>query len=92
MKVTLTRSGGFAGMSTQSSVDTAELPPDQAAKLTALVERLPDAVRPHGKALVADGFQYDLTIEDGRATRHVRLTDGNLAPDAQALIDWLHAR
>jgi hypothetical protein len=87
MKIGLTRSGGFAGMSMQTAVDTGDLPPDQAELLTALAGRLRASASK--AAPIADGFQYDFTIADGRGTRHVRLAESELTPEARELVERL---
>jgi hypothetical protein len=90
MKIGLTRSGGFAGMSMQSEVDTSDLPPDQAETLTSLAAGL----RASGSKStpIADGFQYDFTIEDDGGTRHIRLAESDLTAETRQLIDRLPHR
>jgi hypothetical protein len=87
MKIALTRSGGFAGLSTHTTVDTDDLPPDQAELVASLVRRL----RATGSmaAPITDGFQYDFSIEDDRGTHHVQLAESELTPEAHELIDRL---
>ncbi|HYL06456.1 MAG TPA: protealysin inhibitor emfourin [Thermoanaerobaculia bacterium] len=36
-----------------------------------------------------DGFQYDLTVEDGGCSQAVRLHEGAMHPDAARLVQWL---
>jgi emfourin len=78
VRVEVQRSGGFAGLSRVTAVDTANLPPadardieervrtidfDAAGRQTAAAEPRPDA------------FQYDVTIADGDSHRKVTLRD-----------------
>lgn len=69
MHVKLVRSGGFAGLSMEATVDTADLPADQQGVVSRLLTedlRQSAVARPGG----ADQFSYQLEIEqDGRTVR-----------------------
>ena len=93
MEIAFQRSGGFAGLTMATDVDTAKLPPDEAREL----ERLVDCVetsgagqsKPVGKP---DRFQYDLTIKRDGESRHLQLAEQNLTPEARALVKLLLER
>jgi hypothetical protein len=78
VRIQVQRSGGFAGLSRMTAVDTADLPPaeardieermrsidfDAAARQTASTQPRPDS------------FQYDVTIENGDGRRQMTLRD-----------------
>ena len=44
---------------------------------------------PAGPGPVRDGFQYDLSIEDGGRSQAVRLHEGTMHPEAARLVQWL---
>lgn len=82
MKMTITRSGGFAGVSEElGSVDTATLGPAGARRLeealaSARFDSLP-AVVPED-AMGADLLRYDITVErDGTRRRVTFVDDGS---------------
>jgi hypothetical protein len=47
---------------------------------------LPPAPAP---GLMRDGFQYDLSVEDGGRSQAVRLHEGAMHPEAARLVKWL---
>ena len=61
MHITITRSGGFAGLTRRREIDTASLAPD----VCAAVERLAgDAARhPAKRNRMPDAFEYEITID-----------------------------
>jgi hypothetical protein len=92
IEVTVTRSGGFAGIQTRSAVDTAHLPPDRAAELRSLVRRadpaalarrLAGAHDPHGR----DRFHYDVEIRVGNDVHRVSVDEAAVPAELKALID-----
>jgi len=87
VRFTLVRSGGFAGVSPPPlSVSTEALPPDEAARLRALVDAagffdLPADLGPADAA--PDSFGYELTVEDdGAGRRHAVAFGATAAPPA----------
>jgi len=90
LRVELERSGGFAGITLRSAVDTTELPPDQAAELEKLVEAadLPAmAARSEPPAAAPDRFQYSISVtRDGRTYRLV-IGESQITPELQPLIE-----
>jgi tyrosinase len=93
VRIDYQRSGGVAGVMLRGTVDTAEVPPADAAELHALVkdadlDRL--AAHPDAPSADRDRFQYDLAIttpDGGR--RQLTLHEGELTPQARALVDRL---
>lgn len=93
IEVTVTRSGGFAGIETRAAVDTAHLPPNRAAELRSLVgradparladrlARLPDDSR--GR----DRFHYDVAIRVGEDVHRFSVGEPAVPAELKALID-----
>ncbi|MEW1611418.1 MULTISPECIES: protealysin inhibitor emfourin [unclassified Streptomyces] len=81
MRIQVTRTGGFAGISRQHEVDTEER--EDAAEWESLVEELlastPDAPPPSG---VPDGFRYAITVGD----RTVYCADPDLTGAQRTLV------
>jgi len=68
MKITVKRSGGFAGITTTASVDTGSLDAYSAHAIEAIVARTTTAVSDPG-AMLPDAFQYDVTITDASGSK-----------------------
>ena len=103
VQVELERSGGFAGLTLRSRVDTAELEQPEAAEIRSLVAAadVPSlaeaaASRSPGPAgsgdRGADQFQYDLTVTVGDQRHHLRYGDRSLPAQLSPLVDQLVAR
>jgi hypothetical protein len=91
MQISFERSGGFAGISLNTTVDTANLPPTDAAQLRQLVEVADFFHLPARMASPAqpDRFQYQLTVEDGDR-HHTAILDESAVPGTlRPLLDWL---
>jgi hypothetical protein len=89
MKVTLKRTGGFAGVTHSVELDVDAMTPEEAAELEALVAAA-DVPRQRG-AMAAPGrdrFGYVITIEE-EGSRHVLRTGEVASPPVQRLIDYL---
>jgi len=102
MKIAVERSGGFAGMTVRSEVDTAKLPPEEAREWESLVAAADLRSIAQGRGHrggrrhpgMPDAFQYDLTVEhDGGRTR-VTAGESELPPPAKELVQRViqHAR
>ena|SRR6266542_3448597 len=73
MKLTLTRSGGFAGlMRPPMTLDTSTLPAAEARKLESLLESARFFQLPSVRAAPAqpDRFQFTLTVETPEGAKH----------------------
>lgn len=87
-RIELTRTGGFGGLRLDGAVDVGALPPEQAAAVTDLVERVDlDALerQPVQQAL-PDEFRYDLTVVRGGRRHHVVVGDRGAPPELRALL------
>jgi hypothetical protein len=79
MKITVQRTGGFAGMTeSMGTIDTRQLDASRARDVTRAVEEvgffaLPEQVR--GPEIGADLFSYEVTILDNGRSRTVRFQD-----------------
>jgi hypothetical protein len=79
VRISVTRTGGYAGLSEQiADVDTERMPKAAAARIVSLVDAgkffaLPDRV-PSTK-VGADMFRYEITVEDGSRRHTVAFLD-----------------
>lgn len=98
MRVEFCVQGGlayFPGLSKPITIDTDQLPAEEAAALRRLVDEAhvfdptPTAATPARGA--ADPQQYTITIEDAGRTRTIQLTDP-VPPEFRPLLDALRAR
>jgi emfourin len=85
MRIGLTRSGGFAGITLHREIDTALLPPAERGEIEQLVARARTQTPPTHHAM-PDAFEYEITIDGAR----YRIGDANGA--WSALIDRLTTR
>jgi hypothetical protein len=88
-RIELERSGGFAGISMHSSVDSTQLEPAQAAELEQLLAVVESAAVPEQPPSGPDRFQYDLKVT--RCDRETALTfrDGSMTDDQRKLVELL---
>lgn len=91
LQIRFERSGGFANI--PMSVDSRELPQEEAAELATLVEGvdLPALAgrQPEPGAGRPDRFQYDLAITRGDGSYRLQLREGEVPPELMPLIDRL---
>jgi len=93
IEVTVTRSGGFAGIETRAAVDTAHLPPDRAAELRSLVRRADPATLARRLAAAGDDprgrdrFHYDVEIRVGNDAHRISVDEAAVPAELTALID-----
>ena len=92
MRVELTRSGGLAALQQTITVDTEELPEEDARHLETLVgqahiETLAQRSPLRGRG--ADRFQYDLVVSDGGARHEVTASEDVASSELRALVDWV---
>ena len=93
MRISFERTGGFAGISKKTTVDTATLPPNQANELPRLVEaadlfNLPEKITSPNPQV--DRFQYKLTVEDQGKQHTVTVSEAALPGTLRPLIEWLN--
>ncbi|MEH1944371.1 MAG: protealysin inhibitor emfourin [Nostoc sp.] len=92
MRISFERTGGFAGITKKTTVDTDTLPPNEANTLPQLVEaadlfRLPEHITsPNSQS---DRFQYKLTVEDNGKQHTVTVGEAALPGTLRPLIEWL---
>ena len=91
IEVDLQRSGGLAGQTWRSDVDSAQLPQADAQRLRELVDAV-DLASPQAPPSGADRFQYDIHVRRGGASQNLTAYDGSMSPELKALVDWLVAR
>jgi len=92
MRVEFRRSGGMAGIDMTASVDTAELPVEQAEVAAALMS--PGSVPPSPAAAAGapDRFSYELTVRDGEHTQTHHWTETPVPEVVQPLLTGLGHR
>ncbi|MDQ3150576.1 MAG: hypothetical protein M3R63_02245 [Actinomycetota bacterium] len=95
VRADLVRSGGFAGLTRRSSVDTATLPPDEARQLRDLVAGLDFAALADAgasRSRAPDSYSYDLTIVRGPERVRVVRDDRGIGAELRPLIRFLDQR
>ncbi len=90
--VSLERSGGFAGVPTTKTFDTANLGADEAQQLRQLVKtadfsNLPEAIASPSNG--SDRFQYKLTVVEHGQQHTVTVSETTVPNSLQPLIQWL---
>lgn len=92
VKVEVSRSGGFAGITLRSEVDAATLSPAEAEELRGLIAQanLDELVaRLHAAPAAPTGpdrFQYDVTVCIGQNTYQFAVQEGAVPPEVQPLL------
>jgi hypothetical protein len=95
LRIELTRSGGFAGLTSKlGELDTSELPEAEAREIEAMVEKanVPKLVAAspiRGKG--ADRFQYHLAIEDEGGRRELTVSEDQMPETLRPLVDRVKA-
>ncbi|MCC6615601.1 MAG: hypothetical protein IT320_19160 [Anaerolineae bacterium] len=94
MKIAFERSGGFAGLRLTATIETDDLPPDEAAELVQMVEDarffdLPGKLRARPGA--ADEYQYLVTIATDDQRHTVETTDTAAPETLRTLLNRLNA-
>ena len=94
MRIEFQRSGGFAApaMKLSHSVDSVDLPADEAEELEALVKQADVAnlpARSVGERPRPDAFYYRVVIEDERGRNTIVTSDADMPPALRPLVNWL---
>jgi|ERR1700722_1606781 hypothetical protein len=92
MRISIERTGGFAGIKQTNSVSTDQLPPEESRKVAGLVEAagfsdLPPVIRstePGG-----DQFQYKVTVEGDHGSHTVQVDEAAVPPSLQPVLNWV---
>ena len=92
MRISFERSGGFAGISMTTSVDTATLRATEANQLRRLVEAadffdLPPKIT--SPTPQYDSFEYNLTVEANGKQHTVMVSESAVPENLKPLIAWL---
>jgi hypothetical protein len=92
LRISIVRSGGFAGITMRATVDEKDLAPDEALKLRQLVKEA-DFLHLPGKIVSRspqpDRFQYELRLEEGGPQYAVRVSEEVMPEKLKPLINWL---
>ena len=93
MKISIERSGGFAGMTTSYEADVDTLSAEERAVVNELVSAaeffaLPSSIiTPNDTS--ADRFSYRITIESADGTHTVETNDASVPDSLMPLIEWV---
>jgi hypothetical protein len=92
MHIEFTRSGGFAGMRLGTSVDTDQLPAEQASTLDRLISEagffdLPEKITPTKPA--PDRFEYNVTVDSGEKTHSIVVNEKGAPDSLRPLLNYL---
>lgn len=86
------RSGGFAGLTVSTEIDSETLTTKEAKELKELVEQAFPADQPKKKkATMPDQFDYEFVIEDDDKSRKFQVNDETITDEMRALSKWLIA-
>ncbi len=92
MHIDFTRSGGFAGMRLSCSLDTDQLPDDQASELNKLIGdsaffELPEKMLPEKPQ--PDRFEYHVNVDAGDKSHAVMVSDAAAPDSLRPLLNYL---
>ncbi|MEH1870041.1 protealysin inhibitor emfourin [Nostoc sp.] len=92
MQISFERTGGFAGITKKTTIDTDTLSPNEASTLAQLVEvadlfRLPEHITSPNQE--SDRFQYKLIVEDNGKQHTVTVSEASLPETLKPLVEWL---
>jgi hypothetical protein len=88
------RTGGFAGIRMERSVDSARLAPAEAKHLESLLRKsrffeLPAELKSPGPG--ADRFHYRLTVESEQGARTIEAAEAAITGSLRELLHWLES-
>lgn len=92
MKILFERTGGFTGRKVQGTLDSSDLPPNQARQLIKLLKKSRFFELPAELELPspgADQFNYKVTIENENGRHTVKAGDGAIPGEMRPLLDFL---
>lgn len=90
VRITVTRSGGFAAVRKQVVVDSEELPPSEREMLSRMVADARSQPAPHSSRS-ADAFVYTVRIDGDGGPERVDLDDESMAAPWRRLVEWVLA-
>jgi hypothetical protein len=94
-RIEFERSGGFAGVSLKTSVDSRAIPPDEVREFDELLDRIDAKTLANSSGAAAtqpDQFQYDLTIEHGGKRKQLTVRERDVPKELRPLLDRLLER
>jgi emfourin len=87
------RSGGFAGITISTALDTSKLPAAEGREFEQLVEKLEaSGVGDQAAPGKPDRFQYEVTVKRDGGTRCFRMAEHELTPEGSELVKRLTER
>ncbi|AFZ02106.1 protealysin inhibitor emfourin [Calothrix sp. PCC 6303] len=94
MQISLERTGGFAGLSRTTTVDTANIPADKANQLSQILEtanffKLPTYIP--GNISQPDRFQYTFTVENNGQNHTVTVSEAAITGSLKSLLEWIQS-
>jgi hypothetical protein len=95
MRIQLERTGGVAGIKIRRSIDSAELPLEEAKKLEGMLRKSRFFKLPAEMSSTTSGtdrFHYRLTIETGEETRTVEAAEAEVPESLRPLLHWIESR
>jgi len=94
MKINYERTGGFGGMRIALDLDLHTLPDDEALALEDMVKEADffHLDQSFDQGMLADGFQYAITIDGGRKKRTIRFSESSVPDVLRPLLDELLMR
>jgi len=92
LRISFERSGGFAGITTKTTVDEKDLAPEEAQELRQLVEgadflNLSEKIMPRSPR--PDRFQYELSLEESGRQHKVTASEEVMPEKLKPLVKWL---
>ncbi len=92
LRISIERSGGFAGIRMRTTIDEKDLSADEAQKLRGLVEKadllnLSKTITPRSPQ--PDRFQYELSLEESGEKHTVTTTEEVMPENLRPLVKWL---
>lgn len=91
MRISLERSGGFANIPLQVSVDTETLPSEQSVQLRQWIETAQFFDLPSNRVtpMQPDRFQYQITVEEGDRQHSIMVSESAMSNQLKPLVQWL---
>jgi hypothetical protein len=93
MQISLERTGGFAGLSRTTTVDTANISEEKAKQLPQILEtadffNLPTYIA--GNTSQPDRFYYRFTIENNGQSHTVSVGEAAINGSLKSLLEWIN--
>ncbi len=94
MRILFERTGGFMGRTVSLNLDLTQLPSDQTLTLKRLVDESDffNLTEPPPNTTMRDGFNYSLTVTEGKAEHTLHLAERNIPSALRPLFEALVER